>query len=321
METSIAALADFLNTHSRMFATDIQTQSRLGLELEPMLPTRLSDGEYYVVENATATEVMQPYQGGFTPKGSVAHDEQAIRVRPIKLDLEFTEVDLAKWFNSWKVSRMEAGRDPMAWTFPRYIYEKEILPKFNDDLNRASWLGEYSAPAPGVAGDALDSVDGFKKVIASEITAGKIVPFVSGAITSSNIRQKVEDFLASIPDHITAKGGKILMSPTLRRWYVYDYRGEFTQLGTITNPETGKRTVFADDYNIELQSVATMSGSQRMIFLPNGRENMVMVARQGYAVYPELTFDTAPRVLQMYGTIYRGYGFEYPQEVYCNDQA
>lgn len=325
MTITIDALASHLNTHSQMFAQDIQTKTRIGLELEGLLPMRLSSGEYYVVENAEATEVLQPYQGAFTPKGSVAHDESTIRVRPVKMDLEFTETDLETWWNSWMVERFDVEKDPMQWTFPRYILEKELIPKFNDDLNSAAWLGSYAAPTPGTAGDAVDSVDGFKAIIAAAITAGDIPSanvYASSTITDSNARDKVEAFLDSIPEQITRKGGRILMSPTLRRYYFRDYRAEFTQssMGPYAANNT-PRPIMADDYNVELVAVASMAGSQRMIFLPNGRDNMVWVARAGKPVYPQMVFQTQARVLQMYATIYRGYGFEYPAEVYVNDQV
>lgn len=324
MTITIDSLAEHLNDHSRFFSKDIMTKSRLGLEMEKLLPQRSSEGEYYVVENAEATEILQPYQGGFTPKGEVTHSEQSIRVRPVKLDMRFTEVQLAKWWNSWMISRFDPEKDPMEWTFPRYIVEKELIPKFNDDLNTVAWTGEYAAPTPGTAGDAVDSVDGFKKVIADAITAGSIPAgnvITTTAITSSNARDKVELFLDSIPEVITAKGGRILMSPTLRRHYFRDYRGEFTQQAGPYSTDNSPRKILVDDYNVMLESVATMSGSGRMIFLPNGRDNMVWVSRAGAPVYPQFIFKAQSRVLEMYATIYRGYGFEYPQELYVNEQV
>jgi hypothetical protein len=68
-------------------------------------------------------------------------------------------------------------------------------------------------------------------------------------------------------------------------------------------------------------SVATMSGSNRWIFLPNNRQNMVWVSRQGSPLYPQMIFKSQARVLQMYATIYRGFGFEYPKEVYVSNQV
>lgn len=324
MTITIDTLAEHLNDHSRMFSQDIQTKTRLGLEMERLLPQRQSTGEYYVVENAEADEVLQPYQGAFTPKGEITHNEISIRVRRVKMDLQFTEVQLEKWWNSWMVSRFDAEKDPMQWTFPRYIVEKEIMPKFQDDLNTISWTGQYAAPTPGTAGDAVDSVDGFKKIIADSITSLAIPAanvITTTALSASNARDKIELFLDSIPPHITAKGGRILMSPTLRRYYFRDYRAEFTQSPGPFPTNNAPRELMVDDYNVSLQAVATMEGSGRIIFLPNGRENMVWVSRAGAPVYPQMIFKTKSRVLEMYATIYRGYGFEYPQEVYVNEQV
>ena len=324
MTITIDALAEHLNDHSRMFAPDIQTKTRVGLEWETMLTPRQSSGEYYVVENAEADEVLQPYQGTFTPKGSITHSEQSIRIRPIKMDLNFTELDLEKWWNSWQISRFDVEKDPQAWTFPRFIFEKELLPKFNNDLNRAAWLGQYVAPTPGTPGAALDSVDGFKKTIADLITSGAIpagnVYDTVAAIDASNIREKIEGFLDSIPEEITSKGGKILMSTQHRRWYFRDYRGEFTSQPTLSMENRPKR-ILVDDYDVSLEAVNSMAGSARWIFLPNNRENMVWVSRQGAPVYPSVIFKTQARVLQMYSTIYRGFGFEYPQEIYVSNQV
>ncbi len=291
MTITIDALAEHLNDHSRMFSQDIQTKTRLGLEIENLLPQRQSTGEYYVVENAEVDEVLQPYQGAFTPKGELTHDEISIRVRPIKMDLQFTEVQLEKWWNSWMVSRFDVHNDPMAWTFPRFIVEREIVPKFQNDLNTVSWTGEYAAPTPGTAGDAVDSVTGFKKVIADAITALDIPAanvITTTALTSSNARDKIELFLDAIPSYITAKGGRILLSPTLRRHYMRDYRAEFTQQVGPYSTNNSPRAIFVDDYNVELVSVATMEGSGRIIFLPNGRDNMVWVSRAGAPVYPQM---------------------------------
>lgn len=321
MTIEIPDLAVLLNTHSRMFAPELQTKSRLGLELENMLKQRQTTGEYYVVENAEVTEVLQPYQGTFTPKGTVTHNETSIRVRPVKIDLQFTEVQLEQWWNSWMIDRFDPEKNPLQWNYPRYILEKEIIPKFQDDLNSVGWSGVYVAPTPGTAGDAANSVDGYKTVIAALATAGTINVYTSATVTASNARDTVEAFLDSIPEHITKKGGKILMAPTQARWYARDYRAEFTsQLGPF--PAGGgfpKLTV--DAYNVEVVPVASMTGSARWIFLPNGRDNMVWISRVGAPVYPNLIFTPQSRVLEVAGTIYRGFGFEYPQEVWVNDQV
>jgi hypothetical protein len=325
MTITIDQAASFLNTASRQFAPEIAVKTRLGLEMESKLMQRTSTGEYYVTENMESSEILQPYQGQFTPKGTLTHSENAIRVRPIKIDLTFSEAQLEKWYYAWQNSYFEGGKDPRNYSYAQYVLEREITPKLQDDLNSVAWLGSYAAPTPGTAGDSVDSVDGFKKVIADAITAGKIPAanvYNSGTLSVSNMRDQVEGFLDSIPEALTSKGGKILCSPQLVRWYVRDYRGEYSSIPSLYNPEAGAlRPVLVDAYNVELVPIATMAGSQRMVFLANGRDNMIWVDRAGYATYPNFIFDTAPRVLQCYATIYRGYGFEFPSEIYVNNQV
>jgi len=321
MTITIDGAAEHLNDHSRAFAPELMTKLREGLEMESVLSGRQSDGEYYVIENAEAGEMLQPYQGGFTPKGSVTHNEDTIRVRPIKMDAQFSETDLYTWWSKWNVSRFEAGRDPLSWTFPRYIYEKEILPKMTEELNTLAWLGVYAAPTTCTAGASIDSVDGLKKVIADLATASKIQVLASGAVTAATTREKVEAFVDLIPVLFRNIGGTILMSQTHFANYSRDYRNEFQHTPGMYSGNGVRDMVQVDGYNIFIKPVRTMEGSARWIFLPNRRDNAVWVSRTGFPIYPQITFDTAPRVLQMYATFYRGFGFEYPKEVFVSDQV
>lgn len=321
---TIAGSATFLNDQSRQFAPEIRAQILQGLEMESnILAPKMSDGEFYVVERAVSGQMLQPYQGGYTPTGSVTHGETSIRVRPIKMDMDWTETDLKKWWDAYLGSRFEAGRDPMTWTFPKYIYDKVLLPKISAELNSISWDGSYAAPTPGTPGAVLASVDGFKKIIADAVTATTINVVATGVFTATDIREKVEDFLDAIPTEVTNLGGKILMSMSNLRKYFRDYRGEFTQSSSGPYAQNnGVQKIFIDGYNVEIMGVMAMGSSNRWIFVPNTQaDNMSFIGRQGYAMYPEIIFDHSPRVLHMYATIYRGFGFEAPQDIYVNDQV
>lgn len=324
MTITIDSAAEFLNLHSHTFAPQIRTQLLEGLEVENMLSPALSDGEYYAAERAVAGEILQPYQGGYTPKGSITHSENTIRVRPIKVDMDWTETDLKKWWDSYRASRFEAGIDPLTWTFPKYIMERVLIPKMYSDMNNVAWNGVYAAPTTGTPGAAVDSVNGFKKVIADLVTDSKINVVASGTFTATEIRENLELFMDSIPEHIVSRGGKILLSAGNRRKYVRDYRGEFYQNNTgIHANNNAPRSVMLDDYDVELVGIRSMGASNRFIFVPNEAEpNMRFVSRNGYAMYPEFIFKSSnPRILHMSATIYRGYGFEDPANIYVSNQV
>ncbi len=316
---TLDAAATLLNQHTAVFANEIKSTFRQGLEFESFLPV-VSGDEYYAAGNATPGDVLQPYQAAFTPNSTVDHAETALRIRPIKLDLEFTEADLEKFYASYYQQWFEAGKDPNVWTYPRYIYEMILMPKILEELNDIAWNGVYAAPTPGTPGAYIDSCDGYKTLIASLASANKIGEAASGSFTASDIVDKLEAWLDLIPSTHTSRGGTILMSKTNMRKYLRDYRSSYYQTQMLA-PDNGVPEISIDGYNAKLKGLAAMEGSNRWIFLPNNDRNMIVVTRQGYPMYPQLVFDTEPRKLQMYATIYRAFGFEYAPNVYINDQA
>lgn len=325
MTITIDSAATLLNYHTSVFAEDLKVKTRQGLEFENGIAEFCEGEEYYAAELITATgEVLQPYQGAFTKKGSITDSEVAYKIRPIKIDLEWTEIQLLKWHSAWRVNWFEAGRDPLEWSYPRYIYDRVLMPKMLEELNTLAWSGEYAAPTAGTAGASINSVDGYAKVLADLITAGTVpAGNVIGitAPTTTNIREMVEQFLSGIPTALTRNGGQVLMSTTNRRNFVYDYRGEFMHTNTLTQPETGQRSVYVDDFNVTLTPVAAMGSSNRLIFLPNDHNNMKVATRRGFPAYPELQFFRSPRTLQVTGTFYRAFLFENPLDLYVGDEA
>ena len=325
MTITIDAAAELLNYHNHTFKNEIRTQILEGLELENnILSPAMSEGDTYTCERATAGEILQPYQGAYTAKGSITHTESNIRVRAIKSDFDFTELDLEKWWTRYLASRFEAGKDPLTWTFPRFIVERVIVPKMYSEMNNNAWNGIYAAPTPGTPGASIDSIDGFKKVIADKVTAGTINVLASGSFTASTIRENVEAFIDLLPDHITEKGGKILMSSANRRKYTRDYRDEFgAKAREVALTNNSKESVFVDSCDIELVGVRSMGSSSRFVFVPNEEmSNMVYVSRMGYAMLPEFIFKSSnPRTLHMSSTIYRGYGFEDSLNIWVNNQV
>lgn len=325
MTITIDAAAELLNYHAHTFSPVLRTQLLEGLELEnTILSPAMSDGEYYTCERATSGEILQPYQGAYTAKGSVAHAENKIRVRPIKSDTDWTEVDLAVWYGKFLASRFEAGKTPENWTFPMFIMERVIVPKMYSEMNNNAWNGIYAAPTPGTAGASIDSIDGFKKVIADHVTAGTTNVLASGTFTASTIRENVESFIDLLPEHVSGKGGRLLMSNANRRKYVRDYRDEFYANNTgIHANNNSMRKIFVDDCDVEIVGIRAMGASNRFVFIPNEVDtNMVYVSRNGYSLLPQFIFKCPdPRTLKMSSTIYRGYGFEDPMNVWVNNQV
>lgn len=308
-----------LNQQVVTFAPEIKQQFRVGLEFENLLPFVAAD-KVYTSPNVTTGSILQPYQPRFTPNNTESWDAVDNTLRPIKADVEFTEEQLEKFYDKWAQNWFEAGKDPMQWTYPKYILEQVIMPQFKDDLNSAAWDGEYVAPTSGVPGAVLESVDGFRIAIVNALSAGKLVSVPSGSYTASDIQSKLEAWMLAMPAAVRGKSGMVLMSDSWMRKYYYDFREAF---GTATwqqlNQQIGGLTV--DGTKVRIVGIKAMEGSNRWIYLPDNDQNMIIGTRRGYPRDPQFIFDADLYTLRAKAVIYRFFGFEYWNNLYVNDQA
>lgn len=308
-----------LNQHLVTFAPDVKQAFRVGLEFESLPQIGLvSADEVYTSQNVDIEDLLQPYQAQFTPNNTESWDGVSNTLRPIKIDLKFSEEQLLKFYDKWRNTWFEAGKDPMQWSYPRYITDQVLLPKFQEELNSLAWLGEYAAPTPGTPGAVLDACDGYKIGIENAITDGKLTEVPSGSFTSSDIRSKLEDWMKAMPVAVRGKSGVVLMSDTNARDYYYDFRGDFSTATWQSLMQNGGMTV--DGFPVKIIGVKAMEGSDRWIFLPDGQQNMIVGTRRGYPVYPQFIFDHDLYNLHMKAVIYRFFGFEYWNNLFVNDQ-
>lgn len=318
---SIATTAKMLNRQAVQYATDIRSQFRQGLEFETELGLSWrSTDKVWTAPNIKVNSALQAYQPRFTPKNTESFDAVDNMLRPVKVDLEFNEEQLEKFQDSWAQNWFEAGKPPMEWSYPKYIMSKEILPVIQEDLNNAAWNGVYVAPTPGIAGTALDSVDGYNIALVNAINAGKLVPVASGSYSASDIRAKLEAWVMALPVVVRKKSGTILMSDTWMRKFYYGMRADFaTATWQQLNASEGGLKV--DGTNMTIRGVAGMEGSNRWIFLPANDDNMILGTRKGFSRDPQFFFDADLYTLRAKAVFYRFFGFEYWDTLYVNDQA
>lgn len=309
-----------LNQHMVTFAADVKQVFRTGLEFETLPEIGMvSADEVYTAENADVSDLIQPYQAQFTPQNEESWDGVSNTLRPIKIDLKFSEEQLLKFYDKWRNNWFEAGRDPMEWSYPRYIVEQLLAPKWREELNSVAWDGEYVAPTPGTPGAVLEACDGYRIGIENAITAGSLVPVASGSFTSSDIRSKLEAWMMAMPEAVRGRGGVVLMSDTNAREYYYDFRSEFSAATWSSLQANGGLMV--DGFPVRIIGVKAMEGSDRWIFLPSGQQNMIVGTRRGYPMYPQFIFDHDLYNLHMKAVIYRFFGFEHWGTLFVNDQA
>ncbi|MEM9929883.1 MAG: hypothetical protein AAF840_08705 [Bacteroidota bacterium] len=317
MPSIIEATAASLNRHAVAYNPNIQQQMRQQLEYERIFTVRASDN-VWSAPNVTSGEVVQPYQSGFTPKNSVTFDATELKLQKIKIDLSFDADDLEKWFESWRVEWHEIGKDEAAWSFPRYIYDTILMPKIIEEMNINAFKGLYAAPATGVAGLSINSVTGLIERLKAGVTAGEVVEIVTGAIDGTNAVNKVETFCDGLPELYRDLPGTIYTDKTVEKNYFRDYRNQFGTGNGVAGNENNELRVDGTDKRVV--GLHGLSGTGGLIFVPNTKQNFVWGTRIGSPTMPSIRWkDNDIRVLKGTTELYRFYGYEYPKEVFIND--
>jgi hypothetical protein len=155
-------------------------------------------------------------------------------------------------------------------------------------------------------------------IIAREITASKITPIVTGAITSSNALDKIELMYSSMTVPHRNKGGIVFMSPDVYRKYLDHERTKY--VNTVASPDfgDGKKYVYGTGKKWELKECSWMGSSQRIIMTQF--ENMTVGTN--LQANPGITKS----VETLHGTdsvskFLLGFEIADLENFYCNDQA
>lgn len=318
MPITIAGTAVDLNRHDVQYSPDIKSALRQELEWERNLVPRVSPKNTYTVPNVTIGEILQQYQWKFTPKNDVTLDGLSWKLQKIKIDILFTAEDLEEFWDSWMVEWHEIGLDEVEWSFPRWIYQNQILPKVLEEMNYNAYWGQYVAPTDNVAGVSINTVDGYKKHIEDAILAGDLTALSTGAFADSTIVNQLESWCDQLPIPYRNKAGKIYMSDTLATKYWRNYRDLF---GTgNSNENNANNELRIDRTRKMITPVNSMEGSDRIIFFPEVTKNMFWLSRRNMPTYPSIRWkSTDVRVLKGTAEFYRGYGFAYWDHLFVND--
>lgn len=301
-----------LNAYWRVYEKQIWRKMFTDLEIEKYCRKVNGVTDEYVVPSSSNTELLQPFQSGFTPKGTVSFNARINKVRQIKIDFLFEDLD--DLYRSYLQFMADENRDRKDWPIVRYVVENHIMPGMREELNQISATGNYAAPTIGTPGAYLTSTDGFLTIIADEITATNLTPIVTGAVTVSNALDKFETFNDSMPVKYRDMAGIIFCSATMARYYQRDYRANFGAF----NAQDAKDNLKLDATKKVIVGLESFEGSQRMLFTP---QNNMLCMFDKIDVPNSFKFQEFDRTVKMLGDFKRGYGFGNLDEVFVNDQA
>lgn len=316
---SIEATVAGLNQYQTTFSPQIQARMRTDLEFEKLLPWGSTE-RLYTGQEIELTGGIQPYQPAFTPNGGESFDGIDNFVRPIKVDKLFSAEQVEKFFNGWKSNWFTPNANDLQRGYAAYIMNMHLLPLILEELNRAAWIGEYVAPTPGTPGTMAQSVDGFAKNLATQISAGRITVVPTGTLVPSTIAQQIrEDFCKQIPEPYRYSTGKIFMSKTNAQAYSDAYKAEHKDWTNDAAQPDGLY-VRVDDYNKVIVGLTAMEGSDRVIAVFDNKPSMMCIDRTGFPRYFNFNFQPFDRTIKVMAEIYRAYGFDNGLHLFCNDQ-
>jgi hypothetical protein len=317
---SIEATANALLLHMVQFGPKINQNLKQTLEFERDLSFVACENTW-AEPNVVVTSPLQPYQSAFTPNNTETFDVVENQLQHGKIDLEFTHEQLKEFYEAWKCNWFQLGRNPLEWSYPRYIIDMHFMPEFFQDLNLASWNGVRVEPTPGTAGTATQSFDGFAKKITDAEADGLIVPAAMGTVpVDSTIIEYVRDWIRMLPIAYRNKPGKIRMSTTNASYYAEAYQRTYQFNSQISN-NADTPYLKVDHFNKVIVPMDCMEGSNRMIFYPDTTDNMVIGTRINENVYPELRFEPFERKLKVMGEFSRFFGFRHWGHQFVTDQV
>ena len=226
----------------------------------------------YVADEFMLSEILQPYQKAWTPKGLVAFNPAIIKARPIKVDIEFEPKDLEK---TWEGKRIDGSLPEGQEFLESYIFD-QIIAKIKKEIEyKVAYTGIYKAPTPGTPGLAEDSADGLLTVVNAGITAGTIEDVATGVIDETNAIDSLEAVYDIVDDEF--KDGELiaLVDGAVARAYKRDYRNAYgpNQDYSPMSKEGGE--FYIDGTNCKVVVAPGMTGTGRVIItIP---ENLIRV--------------------------------------------
>lgn len=316
MAITITNAANALKQYAIRYADQIAQPVRQGMEWEAVARPRQAY-DSYVGATATATDLLQPFQCGFTPRGTINFDQVENRLQRIKFDFTLDCDDLEKFYSAWRAEWYEIHKKASEWSFEKYMWSEIILPKLIEEQNYLYYNGVYAAPTPPTPGALVDSMTGLKKKIADAITAATQIPtpINTGALTAANMVAAVELMQNSLPAPLQKAGGYFLMSMTRANQYWANYRDLYgAGVGMVGNDNPGSAV---DNSSKRVVGLASMAGSDRIIYCPD----IIWGKRIGEPYIPAPVIVEDIRQLKISLVYHRFIGVESFANCYVNNQA
>jgi hypothetical protein len=279
-----------------------------------------TDDSVYRMANSELSEILQPFQKGWTPKGDTTFTPAPIETYKMKIDVSEQPDDIDR---TWLGFLTSNNLDRAQWPLIRWWIEEHVIGRQNEDLElEAVYSGEYAAPTPGTAGDASTAMTGFKKIINDAVDNGDIPSgnvINTGSFTTSNAQTFVEEIIDFCKEVNTRYRRRVPMKMALGDEYQMLWlQGIFEKFNVnyMSMPEgNDNRVPFAR--NIRISFLPSMGSSQKIILTP---ENNAVMPVRGMENIGRFKVESEKRVVNAFTDYALGVGFPLFKAVWTNDQ-
>lgn len=279
-----------------------------------------TDDTIWQAARATFNKVLQPFQRAFTPTASSTFTPLEIRQYHVKGEvLEYPDDLEATWLGFLASENLKRSE----WPIIRWMLEQQFFPQIKQDTELdAIGRGIYVAPTAGTASDPLKSMNGVQKIIADQITAGRITPIAMGAIPTSDADfvKYIEDFADQMDKKYWSLPMELVLSQALGRKYARGYRDLYDKSVDFSAGNANKVLLT----NLTLRPLPSMNlknngdACNRMFCTP--KNNMVLLKKKTQNMNL-VNIQEFNRDVKIMSDWWMGPGFILPEIVFCTDQA
>jgi hypothetical protein len=284
----ISALATALGAYHREHRDELVTEMLLDEAFTDDLEVLDDVTDELPLPNLSLTDLTKPANPTtFSPTANaLKFGARVLKVRGIKVDLQLIPQVLEK---TW-LGKMKKANDPWDMPFEAFIM-KYINSKITEELRLKSiYAGVYNAAGTTPAAN----MDGYLKLISDAITATTIAPIVTGAITATNVVDKLELVYDGLGEAYKGKPTIMKITPQIFDWYNRKYRVDFGGNTDYKGMQSLKRPL--DGTMCTLVREPGLGASQRVICSP--KENFIygVDSANGYSLDAQ-KFDRTLKIL------------------------
>ncbi|WP_375435080.1 hypothetical protein [uncultured Hymenobacter sp.] len=291
---------------------------------EQLFSSLVTDDTIYQAAKTVLGTILQPFQKGWTPKGSLTVTPITIKQFKMKADVEETPDDLEA---TWLGFLADASLKRTEWPFVRWFMEVHLIPQVEEDYELNEIYGGVRVePTNGTAGAPGTAMDGIRKILNDHTSAGRITPMVLGAIPTDPVAfcEYVEAFVYGTNKRYRSAFMNLAMNEDFALRYAIGRAKKYSlhtqAIEAPITPDLSGTTLTAIPIQHAKQQVVglpSMGNSEKIWMTPPANAKRLAKKSQNMT---QFQIENVDRKVKLYTDFWKGVGFLLPEAVFTNDK-